>query len=102
MPGPKQSKHFTAKVASKETIHFVHSPDEMAVDPVEDFASQKPLEIHAWPAARIPAIFGGRIQIELFPDGLRQTEEQTIYRLQVSCIELLEVRQHHSGSGFAC
>jgi hypothetical protein len=32
------------------------------------------------------------IQIELFRNRLRQTKEQTIHRLQVRGIELLEVR----------
>ena len=71
MPGAKQSKDFTAKIAGEQTVHFVHPPDQMAVDPAEDFASQKALKIHAWAAARIPAVLGDNIQIELFGYGLR-------------------------------
>src|ERR1700687_2437548 len=102
VPGAKQSKDFAAKVASTKTIHFVHSPDQMTVDLAENLASKKALEIHACPAARIPALLWGDIQIEMFRNGLRQTKEQTVRRLQVRRIELLEIRKHHSGSGFAC
>ncbi len=62
----------------------------------QHLAAQVPLEVDVRAAARVPAGLREHVQVELVGDPLGQGQEERFGRLEMSGVELLEIRQHDS------
>src|SRR5947209_7424323 len=102
VPGAEQAEGFAGELAGEQPVNFIHAPNQARFHAIENLAPQKPVEIHAWTASRIPGSLGNNVvESKLLGDAVGQRDEKRVERLEMSSIELLEVRQHNLRSRLA-
>ena len=100
VPGSEQPENFTGKITFKQTIGFIHAPDQIPFNCIEHLLAQVSFKVNARPSLGFPYFIWKDIKIQLVRNGIGERHEEILRRLQMRTIQLLIISKNNPGGTF--